>query len=244
MDKKVCLTWELLSAWSGVAFVITFVITFGLLGHTLPRPFPPAANAQELAELYVKHLSDLRLGWTLSLVLISLYMPWSAQISMHMKAIEKHSRVLTWTQLISGALTVFVVSWGMLCWGTATYRPDRAPEITQTLNDIGWLSLETQWMITTVQMCAVAIVGLYDKRPDPTFPKWVCWLSIFCGWTFAPASLTFYYKSGPFAWDGLLGFYVPYAAWLVWALVLSYYMIKDVKRRMAEPEKVAQTAIA
>jgi hypothetical protein len=87
------------------------VFTFGLLGHTLPRPFPPAANAQELAQLYVENLWDLRLGWTLSLVFISLYMPWSAQISMHMKAIEKHSRVLTWTQLISGALTVFVVSW-------------------------------------------------------------------------------------------------------------------------------------
>ena len=240
MDKKTCLTWELLSAWSGVVFVVTFTFTFGYLGHTLPQPFSPAASAQDLAQLYVKHLWDLRLGWALSLVFISLYMPWSAQISMLMKEIEKHSRVLTWTQLISGALTVYVVSWGMLCWGVATYRPERSAEITQMLNDIGWLSLETQWMITTVQMCAVAIVGLCDKRPNPTFPKWCCWLSIFCGWTFAPASLTFYFKSGPFAWNGVLSYYIPYAAWLVWALVLSYYMIKDVYRRRAALATIEQ----
>ena len=244
MDRKSSLQWELISAWCGVAFVVLFVYTFGFLGHNVPQPFSPAASAQDLAQFYVKNMWDLRLGWMLSLAFIAFYMPWSAQISVHMKEIEKHSRVLTWTQLIGGALTVYVVSWGMLCWGVATYRLDRIPEITQTLHDIGWLSLETQGMLTTVQMCAVAIVGLYDKRSIPTFPKWVCWFSIFCGWTFAPAYLTYYFKSGPFAWNGVLSYYIPYAAWLVWALVLSYYMIKDIRRRMAEADRLPEAAAA
>lgn len=239
MDETTSRKLELIAAWCGPVFVLIFVFTFGFLGHNLPGPISPAASAAEMGAYYMQNLADLRLGWVVSLVFISLYLPWSAQISEHMRHIERHSRLLTYLQLICGALTVFVVSWGMLCWAVACFRPDRDPAITQTLHDIGWLSLELQWCITTVQMCAMAVVGLADKRRTPLFPGWVCYLSIFCGLSFAPASLSLYLKTGPFAWNGLLSFYVPYAAWLVWVFAISYYMIKDIRRRMAATDAQA-----
>jgi hypothetical protein len=240
MEERSSLSYELIGAWCGPLFVLIFVLTFGLLGHNLPAPPSPNLNAAELAARYANYWTDLRLGWVLSLVFIALYMPWSAQISTQMRQIERHSRVLTYTQLIGGALTVFVVSFGMLCWAVATFRPERDPAIIQLLSDIGWESLELQWNITTVQMVAMAIAGLYDKRTRPLFPRWVCWLSIWCGLSFAPASLTLYMKLGPFAWDGLLSFYIPYAAWLVWVIMASTYMIRDVKERMASAQASAQ----
>lgn len=233
MDERTSQTYELISAWCGPLFVLIYVITFGFLGHNLPGPISPDSSAEVIGAYYMQNVSDLRLGWVVSLVFISLYLPWSAQISEHMRHIEKHSRVLTYVQLITGALTVFVVSFGMLCWAVATFRPEREPAITQAFHDIGWLSLELQYMITTVQMVAMAVVGLADKRTTPLFPRWVCFLSIWCGLTFVPASLTLYFKTGPFAWNGLLGFYVPYAAWLVWCFSISFYMIKDIRGRMA-----------
>lgn len=234
MDRITSLRYELIAAWCGPIFTAIFVVTFGVLGHNLPQPISPDSAADQIGRYYIENLTDLRLGWVVSLIFISLYMPWSAQISEHMRYIEKHSRVLTYTQLISGALTVFVVSWGMLCWAVATFRPDRDPAITQTLHDIGWESLELQWCITTVQMCVMAFAGLADKRERPVFPRWVCWLSIWCGLTFAPASLTLFLKTGPFAWNGAFGFYVPYAAWLIWCPVASIYMIRDIRRRMRD----------
>jgi hypothetical protein len=232
MDERTSLNYEMFAAWCGPLFVLIFVVSFGFLGHNLPGPISPASTAAEIGAYYVQNISDLRLGWVVSLVFISLYLPWSAQISEHMRHIEKHSRVLTYTQLITGALTVFVVSFGMLCWAVATFRPERDPGIIQAFHDIGWESLELQYMITTVQMVAMAVVGLADKRATPLFPRWVCYLSIWCGLTFVPASLTLYFKTGPFAWNGLLGFYVPYAAWLVWCFVASFCMIKDIRGRM------------
>jgi hypothetical protein len=229
MDERSSLGFELISAWCGPLFVSIFVITFGIFGHNLPGPPSPALSADNIAAHYVAHLGDLRIGWVVSLVFISLYLPWSTQMSQ----IEKHSKVLTYVQLIAGALTVFVVSFGMLCWAVACFRPERNPEITQMLHDIGWLSLELQWAITTVQMVAMAVVGLADKRERPLFPSWVCWLSIWCGISFAPASLTLYFKTGPFAWNGLLSFYIPYAAWLIWCVVASIYMIRNVRARQA-----------
>jgi hypothetical protein len=231
MNLMTSLTYEMIGVWCGPLFVLIFVICFGILGQNLPQPISPASDANTIAAYYVAHNGDLRLGWMVCLVFISLYMPWSAQISNQMTHIERHSRFLTYLQLIGGALTVFVVSFGMLCWGVAAFRPDRDANIVQMLHDIGWLSLETQWALTTMQMLAMAFVGLADKREQPLFPRWVCWLTIWCGLSFAPASFTFYFKTGPFAWNGLLSYYVPYPAWLVWCVVASIYMSRDVARR-------------
>lgn len=241
MDEPTSLKYELISAWCGPLFVLIFVMTFGFYGHNLPGPASPTLNPAEIASHYAGNLGDLRLGWVVSLVFISLYLPWSAQISAQMRQIEKHSRVLTYVQLIGGALTVFVVSFAMLCWAVACFRPDRDPALIQLLNDLGWESLELQWAITTVQMIAMALVGLADKRTTPLFPRWVCFLSIWCGLSFAPASLTLYLKTGPFAWNGLLSFYIPYAAWLVWCIAASIYMVKEIRRRqgLAEIETIS-----
>lgn len=234
MNKRTSLYFELVSAWCGPVFLAAFIVCFMVLGMNLPTPPSPTLDAQAIAGRISGNLGSLRLGWILGMVFIALYMPWSAQISAHMARIEQHSRTMTYMQLIGGALTVFVVSFAILCWSIATFRPDRPPEIQQMLTDFGWLSLETQWALTTVQMWAMAFIGLADKNTPPLWPKWVCWLSIWCGASFAPASLTQYLKTGPFAWDGLLSFYIPYAAWLVWCLTISVYMVRDVKRRLAE----------
>jgi hypothetical protein len=103
----------------------------------------------------------------------------------------------------------------------------------QMLTDFGWLSLVTQWVLATVQMWAMAFIGLADRSDHPACARRVCWLSIWCGLSFVPASLTQYMKIGPFAWNGLLSYYIPYPAWLIWCAVISVYMIRDVRRRAA-----------
>ncbi|MFA7597720.1 MAG: hypothetical protein WCY92_15335 [Novosphingobium sp.] len=235
MGRKLSLNFELMSAWCGPVFAITFLICFGFLGHNIPSPPSPALPAAEIGDRIVSNLGDLRLGWVLGLVCMGFYLPWSAQISAHMARIEQHARTMTYTQLIGGALTVFVVSFAILCWSVATFRPGRDPELMQLLTDFGWLSLETQWVLTTVQMWAMAFIGLADRSETPVWPRWVCWLSIWCGLTFIPASLTQYLKTGPFAWDGMLSYYIPYPAWLIWCGAISWYMIRNVRQRMAAP---------
>lgn len=63
-------------------------------------------------------------------------------------------------------------------------------------------------------------------------------LTILCGATFFPASLTAVLRSGPFAYDGLIGFWVPYPAWLIWMFVAAYYLVGDLNRRVGA-ERVA-----
>jgi hypothetical protein len=78
---------------------------------------------------------------------------------------------------------------------------------------------------------AAALAGLHDKSATPLFPRWLCFITIFCGLSFAPATLTGILKTGPFAWDGFLSFYFPYFCWLFWFGLASAFMILEVARR-------------
>ena len=125
-----------------------------------------------------------------------------------------------------------VVSFSAFFWVTAAFRPERDPELVLLLSDLGWLCIDLQYACTTLQMVAAAMVGLADKSKTPLFPRWVCFLTIWCGISFFPASLTGVLKTGPFAWNGVLSYYFPYFCWLCWFTVASIFMIKDVNRRV------------
>jgi hypothetical protein len=234
MDEKTSLRYQLVSAWCGPAFVTLFILFWMIFGHNLPNP-SPALDAGEIAARYRDHLASLRLGFIVSLIVITLYMPWTALLSAQMARIEGQFPVLSYLQLIGGALTVMVVSFSAMFWVTGAFRPERDPALIQLMSDVGWICIDTQYACTTLQMVAAALAGLADKSAVPLFPRWVCFLTIWCGLSFIPASLTGVLKTGPFAWNGVLSFYIPYAAWLAWFAIASVYMIQEVRRRMDAP---------
>lgn len=227
MDEQVSLRWQSLCAWFGPAFLVTFVFFWGWVGHNLP-PAGPGINAIQIAAYYAQNSVSIRIGFVASVVLMTFYMPWSAVVSARLSRIEKGVPVLSYLQLIGGALTVMVVSMSATFWIAAAFRPERNPEITQMLHDMGWLTIDQLYACTTFQMVAAAEVGLYDKSARPLFPKWACWYAIWAGFTFLPASLTAFMKSGAFAWNGVMSYYFPYFAWLSWFALFSYYLLCDI----------------
>ena len=231
MDERLSLKYQLISAWCGPAFLITFVLFWGVIGQNLPNPSPDL-SAADLTGRYLAHLNDIRLGFIVSLIIIVLYMPWSALLAARMARVEGTFPVLAYLQLLGGGLTVMVVSFSAFFWATAAFRPERDPASIQLLTDLGWLCIDLQYACTTLQMVAAALVSLGDRSKTPLFPRWACFLTIWCGLSFFPASLTGVLKTGPFAWNGMLSYYIPYFCWLCWFTVASVFMIKDVRRRM------------
>lgn len=235
MDEKISLKYQLVSAWCGPAFLLTFILFWGVIGHNLPNP-SPALSAADLATRYVTNLSEIRFGFIVSLIIVVLYMPWSAVLATQMARIEGRFPVMAYLQLLGGGLTVMVVSFSAFFWVAAAFRPERDPVLIQLLTDLGWLCIDLQYACTTLQMVAAALVGMADKSTTPLFPRWACWLTLWCGFSFLPASLTGVLKTGPFAWNGLLSYYIPYFCWLCWFTVASVFMIKEVNRRMREAD--------
>lgn len=233
MHPRTRLRYQLISAWCGPAFLATFIVFWVAIAHNLPNPSPDL-SAADLAARYMENLVSIRTGFIIALVTVVLYMPWTALLSAQMAQIEGKYPVLSFLQLLGGGLTVMVVSFSAFFWVAAAFRPERDPTITQMLTDLGWLCIDLQYACTTLQMVAAAMIGLADRRKQPLFPRWVCWLTIWCGISFFPASLTGVLKTGPFAWDGLFSYYFPYFCWLCWFSVTSIFMIREVNHRITE----------
>jgi len=238
MDRKTNHHFQLIAAWCGPAFLVTFVLFWGIIGHNIPNP-SPALSAGDLATRYADNLGQIRLGFIVALIAVVLYMPWTAYISARMARIEGSYPVLANLQLLGGGLTVIVVSFSAMFWAVAAFRPGRDPALIQMLTDTGWLAIDLQYACTTLQMVALALAVLTDKKSKtPLMPNWACYLTIFCAVSFFPASLTGVFKTGPFAWNGVMSYYFPYLCWLCWEIITSGFLIKDVRRRMREAESV------
>lgn len=229
MNERQNLTWQWISAWCGVFFVTTFVFCWGYIGMNLP-PAGPGLSATEIAQHYAQHSERIRAGFVLSVICICFYMPWTAVLSARLDKIEGAARTLSYLQLIGGALTVMVVSMSAAFWIAAAFRPERSPEITQMMHDMGWLTIDQLYFCTTLQMIAAAVVGLHDRLSAPLLPRWACWYAIWAGLTFLPASLTSYFKTGVFAWDGVMSYYFPYFAWLSWFSIFTFFLIRAIGR--------------
>lgn len=233
MDEKTSLRYQLISGWCGPAFLLSFIIFWVVIGQNLPNP-SPALGADELGLRYLDNLASIRLGFIISLITVCFYLPWTCLLTTQMARIEGKFPVLSLLQLLGGGLTVMVVSFSAMFWVVAAFRPERDPALMQLMTDTGWLCIDLQYFCTTLQMVAAALVGLADKRAVPLFPRWVCFLTIWCGLSFLPASLTGVLQTGPFAWDGVLSFYIPYFCWLCWFATASFFMIREVGRRMRD----------
>jgi hypothetical protein len=239
MDERTRLRYQLICAWCGPLFLVTFVLFWGVIANNIPNP-APSLTAEALKERYLLNLGEIRLGFIMSLITVCFYMPWTCVLAAQMRRIEgTEMPVLSYLQLIGGALTVMVVSFSAVFWVVAAFRPEAPASTFQMMTDTGWLIIDLCYACTTLQMVAAALIGLADKSKVPLFPRWVCFLTIWCGISFLPASLTGVLKTGPFAWNGVLSFYIPYFCWLCWFSTASIYMIKEVRRRMAALESAA-----
>jgi hypothetical protein len=93
-------------------------------------------------------------------------------------------------------------------------RPENlAPEVAAALRDFEWLAMG---------VAAFAVAGMLTAFAAMTiWPRWVGWLAAVAAAAYALRIGTIFTTEGAFAADGVLGLYVPVAAFAAWTLVAS-----------------------
>jgi hypothetical protein len=222
-----------LCAWSGALFLLVFFVGWAVCAGYLPPP-SPNASAQEIADFYNKNPNLTRLGIVLIQFSCMFYFPWIAVISAQIKRIPGVSSACTYTQLLGGVFGVIALLLPYFFWAAAAFRPERDPNLILLLNDLGWLVFTMTFAPFVAQNVAIAAAIFSDKRAQPLFPRWVAYFNLWVAFTFFPAGFILFFKTGPFTWNGLIGFWIPLTAFSIWMIGMIVLILKALTRQEAE----------
>jgi len=115
-------------------------------------------------------------------------------------------------------------------WLIAAFRPDRSPDLTLLCNDLAWITF-TCGVPFLVALCGfLALAIAYDDQDEPVFPPWVARFNVVIAIVLVPAGFAGLTLSGPFAWDGLVSFWVRNIAIAVWIVVMAAALRQAMER--------------
>ncbi|NMF87157.1 hypothetical protein [Aromatoleum petrolei] len=230
--------WRLCAA-TGPVFLAAFIVCWGVLGYNIP-PIPADYTADQLAHHFRTNYNEVRAGMAGAMLFGVLYLPWTLSITRVMEWMNRNeNNMMSTLQMWGGGLTVVPLVTSSVFWLTAAYRPDVLEPVTlQMLYDQGWLLIDMFYAITTIPMVALGVGGLTDKRNQPLLPRWACWYSIWAGLSFLFELLMPFFKSGLFARQGWLNFWVEFIVWFAYIVITTYYVFKAIPR--LEQERAAE----
>lgn len=210
--------------WCGPLMLTLWLLSFVLLAGFIPPP-SPEQSPQEVVDMFRDDTNVIRLGLVITLFASALLVPFAALISSQMKRIEGQRSALASTQLASAAVLSLEFIIPLMVWQTALYRPGHEnARLVQMLNDMGWLMFVGVISSAVIQILAIGFVILVDERSTPVFPRWAGYFNFWVGLLLAPAGIVVFFKHGPFAWNGLFGFYIPLTAYCAWMFVMTYLL--------------------
>ncbi len=131
-------------------------------------------------------------------------------------------------------IAVYLVDLAALTVGAL--RPETmaaAPEVATALHDLSWMAPA---MAASLGAGIVAACSVLVLRYEMLWPRWIGWLAVLAACAYALRTGALFTTEGPFAADGLLGFWVPVLALTGWIAVGSCSLALSLHRH-TEPRK-------
>ena len=226
--------YQKLFPYSGPLMIV--IMGAGMFLSGLFPPEGPAATPEQVFAFYNNNPAQVRLGFWLLVTGGALFVPWSAILADQMKRIPGTTTAMVYTQFGAGVgNAVLIVLPGLMFSGVA-YRPYFNPDITYILHDICWMVFIMSYSLGVVQFTALGVAILSDKQAEPVFPRWTGYVNFWFATVLCPAGLITFFKTGPFTWAGVFGYYFPFAGFLMMFIVMFFALRKAIARQMLEEE--------
>jgi hypothetical protein len=219
--------------WTGPVMMIVWVGAFLLVAGFIP-PSDPGATAEQIVHMYAERSGAIKIGLVFSMLGSALLVPFGVAISGQIKRIDG-GRALADVQMVSCALLSLEFITPIGVWMAASFRFDaHSPEVTQAIHDLGWILFMTVIWSAWVQLLAIGVAILIDRREQPILPRWLGYMSFWVSLLIIPTGIVLFFKSGPFAWNGIIGFYGPLVAFSIWIISMTTVVHKALTRQIAE----------
>ncbi|HEU5024266.1 MAG TPA: hypothetical protein VFV01_05040 [Spirillospora sp.] len=213
--------------WAFTVFYTALSVGICLLGRATPPPRPDVTGLQAAA-WFDKHQLGIQIGFVFLLVIAGGAAISNGIIGYFMKRMSS-GKVLAYAYIGAmgvGAVPGFQVL--LVCWLTATFRPDRSPGILYLLYDLGMLSYNGSLGCFTAAYTVLAIAVFYDR--NRIFPKWFAYVTVWQIVTEILAGQMWLHHSGAFAWNGMITLYIAIVIFGVWVACLLVLLRKAAGR--------------
>jgi len=219
--------------WMGPVMSVIYMIGFIPLAGFWPVPTPDW-SPDELSAWLVENRGAFQIGCAMMIASAALFGPWGSALAIWTRKTEVRFPVLYVTQIVALAtgLTIFVLI--QLFWGIASFRAgDISPEITQTMFDIGWFMFLFDISPFIVWACALALGILWNPPEHQLYPRWAGYFTLAVCLCWSAGLMVLFFKSGPFAYNGLLSMWLPLGMFFVWLGVMTVLGLKAVTKQEA-----------
>ena len=232
---------KLCASSSLIALAIWFIGWFLLAGFA--PPLAPDVSAEVIKAYYVDNRTFVQVGVTITTFGAAFIGPFIASMSSAIERIEGLYGPLAKANNGLGMLMIpiFVIP----CWllGTCGFRPERDAALIELLNDAGWLCFVGGFQCTFVQVIIIGLAILQDKE-EKVFPRWLAFVNFWMAFLMMPSVLVLIMRDGPFAWDGIFGFWFVFFCFCVWFIIMWNELRKSVDRQNRVDEPAAVGALA
>ena len=215
--------------WTLPAVAVVWIAAFLLFPGFVP-PMSPRASAAEVADFYSENLSRVRYSMILFNWFCVALIPILMLIVERMRGMAHRTPVMRYCVIgVAGAAPIAFLT-STIFWLIAAFRPDRSPDLTLLCNDLAWITF-TCGVPFLVALCLfLALAIAYDDQDEPVFPGWVARFNVVIAIALVPAGFAGLALSGPFAWDGLVSFWLRNLAIALWIVVMAAALRQAMER--------------
>lgn len=227
---------EKLGIWSGPLMAVLTFVGAVLIGRFIPPFMDPSSTAAIVAAQYAQHANGVRIGAIIAAIGLSLIVPFGAAIAAQTRPAEGTRPFLTYVQIASIAVAGVFVVLACTIWALTAFRPGGYPaELVQYSNDLAYFLFIFTWPPFTVWFVAIGLAAFKDASEAP-FPRWSGYLCLWLAVQISAGAMIVFFKTGPFAYNGLFALYLPVALFFVWVIAMTVVMLRNLASRQKVTE--------
>ena len=233
MEKQASIgSQKLALACTWIFTLLTVVGWLGLAGFWMPVPADAGLEATK-QYFSVDNKWGVLIGCSLFYIAAGLLTPSSIQFGIMLSKIEGRWPIWSLTTAVCGIFISLIVFFNACAWIVAAYRPETSADVIQSWYDWAWFAFLLGWIYLSIEMISTALVELQDKRDVPMAPRWFSWFTIAGAVAIVTAAGPAFFKTGPFAYHGLLAFYMPVVVWGAYLNLNAWFMYQELSREEA-----------
>ena len=228
---------ELILFWTLPAVALIWISAFFLFPGFL-HPMSPTMSAAEVAGFYRDEAARIRY----SMILFNWFgvglVPVVVLLALQVRRMAHRTPILSYSLIAcaGGPPALFLIA--NMFWLLGAFRPDRAPELTMLFNDLAWITFSVMVSYLIAQCLLLALAIYWDRNDTRVFRPWVAHFNVATAVALMPAAFTALALDGPFAWDGLLSFWLKNIAIATWIVVMGVVLGRTIMRQRRGAEQV------